>query len=134
MPRYRLRTLLIVIAVVAIPLARIAYLKQMARINRQAAEQLVNQLSDHTGSSEAEIQISVQKTAQSEDARKAQFSIPRNATSKMHFTLPNGHDAELTLDGTSREMWRRAVVHTIVAERYDRAVYRPWTLVKDSLE
>jgi hypothetical protein len=38
----------------------------------------------------------------------------------------------LVKDASTAEIWRQAAVHQVIANRYDRACYRPWTTVSES--
>jgi hypothetical protein len=118
--RYRLRTLLIVISVLAIVLARVAYLKRHRDFHRQEVQRLVTQL----------------VTFHKYDWREIERRV-----SDMAAEGPNEHGSEIGAElpweyGVSEyedmlANWKLSRQHQILANRYSRAIYRPWALVWD---
>jgi hypothetical protein len=130
--RYRLRTLLIVVTLVSIPLARIACLKRMAAMNRRSAEQYIEAIAGFQQNSHDDVQAAVELAVSHGEVPR--LSIPKNRFVKLEFSARNGGIGVINLDEAAMENWGKAIAHTIVADRYERAVYRPWTRVKETVE
>jgi hypothetical protein len=127
--RYSLRTLLIFTMIVGLILARIAYLKQMARVHRNAVAKLVVDLAALERDPPQETQSAVQFLAEGGSTVKVAVvgTVPRITV------LENERRNGVVIQhGASAIKWQRAVAHEIMAQRYDRAVYRPWTFVSES--
>jgi len=98
--RFRLRTLMTVVALLALGLARLAHLKQRRDFHRQEVKKLLPELSGLDGNIDYTAETVIVLT-----------------------TLP-----ELKVAAN----WHRARTHEILAQQYDYAIYRPWTVVGDA--
>jgi hypothetical protein len=130
--RYRLRTLLIVVTLASIPLARIAYLKRMAAMNRQSAEQYIEAIAGFQQNSHDDVRASVELAVSHREIPRLLISKDRSV--KLQFSAHDGGISVINLDGATMENWGKAIAHTIVADRYERAVYQPWTRVEETVE
>jgi hypothetical protein len=127
--RYRLRTLLILTLIAGLLFARIAYLKQKARAHRKVVANLVANLAVVERDPPEYIQAAVQFLASGGSTVKS--AVVR--TSPRITVLENGIGNGVVIQhGPSAAEWQRAAVHEVIADRYDRAVYRSWTLVSES--
>ena len=118
MPRYTLRTLLIVLAILGALFARIGYLKHKAESHRQKISKLVSRI--------VEAQENVAKGVTSEVIEHAvsiQLSDP---------ALWKKIREAQKQDTLRRDAWLYMSFHKIMADRYDRAVYRPWMPVSET--
>lgn len=120
MPRYRLRTLLILISVLAVVLARVAYLKRQRDFHRHEVNRLVAQLAAFQKNDSREIEQRVSDAA--EEGPSARGSWTGGYLSGQY----GSPEYENTLSN-----WHSARQHEILANRYSRAIYRPWELVWD---
>jgi hypothetical protein len=121
--RFRLRTLLIVVSILAAVLARVAYLKRQRDFHRQEVHRLVTQLASTPGSEgERVLARQVHELAAFGPAARGSW-IGSGA-------LPPGQDGSSEYESTMTA-WHEAKQHELLANRYSRAIYRPWTLVWD---
>src|SRR5882724_428396 len=118
--RYRLRTLLIVVSVFAVLLARVAYLKRQRDLHRREVQRLATQLTAFHNYNWRELEKRVG------DLAAAGPIAPRSYI---------GADLSVEYGSVEREdlltNWHLAHQHQILANRYSRAIYRPWALVWD---
>jgi hypothetical protein len=114
--RYRLRTLLIGTAALALPFARIGYLKQMAAFHRKQAEALISRAAKHDGHELEGVQYAVYSTLQLR---------PHVAIQAIR-EAPN--------DGSYWDCLCSAWSHEMIARKYDRATYRPWIWISETPE
>jgi hypothetical protein len=106
MPRYKLRTLLILMAIAAVPLARIAYLRRMADIHRQAASRFV---AGNGGLNLPEFRHGV--------GRLVAQGVPLASLNP---------DSMQVAETQPKATWQSAIYHEGMAIRYEDAVYMPW--------
>jgi hypothetical protein len=121
--RYRLRTLLIAVAIAGLPLARIAYLKQMANSHRRKVAELVQKLAT-TADGVHERQVSVKRLASRDTVLKIGW-IARSET-HVNIFLDNGGgpgSGAIVENENAVDDWCSAVFHEVMANRYDRASY-----------
>ncbi|HEY2415563.1 MAG TPA: hypothetical protein VGI40_25195 [Pirellulaceae bacterium] len=118
--RYRLRTLLIVIAVLAAVLARVAYLKRQRDFHRQEANRLATQIATFQNYDVRDIR---------EKVRHIGTFGPTARGSTIGADLPGKYGSPEYEDTLTN--WHLAHEHEILANRYSRAIYRPWALVWD---
>jgi len=120
MMRYRLRTLLIVVSLLAAVLARVAYLKRQHDFHRQEVQRLVTQLATfhHYDWYEMERRVS--------DMAAEGPMAPR---SYIGAELPREYGSSDFKDMLTN--WHLARQHQILANRYSRAIYHPCALVWD---
>lgn len=104
--RFRLRTLLIVLAAIAALLARIGYSQRMAAYHRREASSQIEKLA------------SVMK--RSTVLANVQLDIAEGLA---------WDRIRLLRDGSFRDSWAAAYYHTIMARRYKNTVCRPWRFV-----
>ncbi len=132
--RYRLRTLLIVVAIIGGPLARLAYLQQMARVHRHSVEALVPILCVSDRATPDEIHHYVSHMASGAPSRiKSQmvghpYVIGIGSTEAINLHSDAGRD-HLILDQSTLPEWKQAFAHEIIARRFDRAFFHPWQTV-----
>jgi hypothetical protein len=119
--RYRLRTLLIVVTVLAAVLARIAYLKRQRDFHRREVNRVVTQLATfhHYGGREIERRVS-------EIAAK---EGPNTRGIAIYADMPWEYSSSEYDDMFTN--WHLARQHQILANRYNQAIYCPWELVWD---
>jgi len=120
--RYRLRTLLIVLAVICVILARIAYVKEQRDFHRHEVQKLVSQLASIPGSeAERVLARQVHEIAASGPAARGSWigssGLPGECGSPEY---------ESTITA-----WYMVRQHEILVSRYDHALYRPWMRVWD---
>jgi hypothetical protein len=110
MMRYRLRTLLILIAIGGTLFARIGYLKRWVDFHRREAAIRITQIAKNCDRNSTEIAKALHDNVieQSRD-----WSDVR-ASSK---------------DGQGQDLNASAYYHEAMASRYERAIYRPWQSV-----
>jgi len=128
--RFRLRTLLILVAAVSVPFAWLAWLKQNANFHRRECAKLVGSVATTTGRSAEAIQMEMAVLAQcppvvtrwvrAVDADGTQWTIFRNGG---HTWLGKGK--------VNVHEFATAVYHSILAQRYTSAQFRPWILVSE---
>jgi hypothetical protein len=118
--RFRLRTLLIVIAVLAAVLARLAYLKRQRDFHRQEVNRLVTQLAAFHHYDWREIERRVRDIA---------ADGPNVRGSWVGADLPREYGRAEYEDWLTN--WHLARQHEILANRFSRAIYRPWAMVWD---
>jgi hypothetical protein len=121
--QFRLRTLLILLTFLGVLFARIGYLKRMASFHRQLAE--------------GRIAKTVDRAAAYPD------NVSRGADRKLIETTLRGeinHDPasrwkeirEASKTGAKRDAFTDLYFHLTMADRYERAIYRPWKLVSET--
>jgi hypothetical protein len=133
--RYSLRNLLVVITAVAIVFARVGYLKTLARLHRNKADALIAQIGDFRQNPRDYVATLIDDDASSGKAYKFRRSPGSIGSMKMTVSVRKGMPFKVVwLDETCLDAWEAAVIHKILAERYERAVYRPWTLVSEAIE
>lgn len=118
--RYRLRTLLIVVTVFSLVLARVSYLKHQRDYHRREVQKLIAQLSALGNYDQREMEWQVHSAA---------AAGPSARGSWVGGDLPGQYGSpeyENTLTA-----WHVASQHEILANRYSRAIYRPWAFVWD---
>jgi hypothetical protein len=138
MPRYKLRTLLVVMTLVGGPLARIGYLKRMADFHRQRDAQLVNQLTAEyfalrntfIGSQPVDQEL-IDATIQGQIDGELIIDVNVLRTDKpwtVYFAREEGnrlsHVRYCSEDEALR--WFTAAYHRRMAMRYEQAMFRPW--------
>jgi hypothetical protein len=130
MPRYRLRTLLILMAVAGVVFARVAYLKQWRDFHRREVAKLVESIRIAEGE-DRQIADSVNDFAIA--GRAIGFG---NDLTQTKFGITNGplvrwikDSRTLEKDFATFEIWERAIHHQALANCYDEAMYRPWRQV-----
>jgi hypothetical protein len=111
--QYRLRTLLIVVSLAGLLLARVAYLKHKADFHRGHAAALISSIAA--------------REQREEDA------VAYAVYSMIHLRPSVALQAirEAPHDGSYWDGICSAMSHELIARKYDKAVYRPWTLVAD---
>jgi hypothetical protein len=131
MLRFRLRTLLILMAVAEVVFARIAYLKQWRDFHKREVAKLVES-----------IRIAEGEDRQIADSVINDFAMAGrpigwgNDLTQTKVGITNGplvrwikDSTTLEKDFATFEIWRKAIHHQALANRYDEAMYRPWRQV-----
>jgi hypothetical protein len=119
--RFRLRTLMIAMAVLGVLLARIGYLKRMATFHRQLVEGRIAKTADRAAADPRNVGADrklIEITLRDE--------INRDPASKWNQI----RDASMT--GKKRDAFTDLYFHQTMADRYERAIYRPWRLVSET--
>jgi hypothetical protein len=127
--RYRLRTLMIVMVVCGLVFARVAYLKQMAIYHRQKAAALIPRLAASERYTISEAQDAVAFLAAGASRIKPRVGV--NYEGRYVNLESDAGRAHLVLVESNADDWQTVVTHEIMAQRYDHAVMRPWTLVSE---
>lgn len=126
--RYRLRTLLILMAIIGLALSRISHLKQKRNSHRQEVAKLVNEISTSERKSKKHIEDSIQKHATGDTT----LFFPRGTPERLPvYVIDNRNMAILAKDAATAELWSAAVFQQVLANRYDRAIFRPWLPVSE---
>ena len=135
--RYSLRTLLIVVAILGGPLARLGYLKQMARAHRRTIETLIPTLcvSDRGTPDEIRSQISFMASDASRLSSRVighPHVVGIGSTEVIDLESDAGRRHVIQNEVTLAE-WKQAIANEIVARRFDQAFFRPWQHVHGSV-
>jgi hypothetical protein len=123
MPRFKLRTLLIVLAIAGMVFARIAYLKRLGDFHHREVHRLIQAITKAEGgdnriaNSLNDFAIAGETIGTVSDSTRTKIGIH------------NSHFVRWVKDESSVELWRSAIYHQILANRYQAAMYRPWTVV-----
>jgi hypothetical protein len=116
--QFRLRTLLILLTILGVLFARIGYLKHKAESHRQRVSKLVSRIV------EAKENVARGVTSEViEHAVSVQLSDP---------ALWKKIGEAQKQDTLRSEAFLYICFHQIMADRYDRALYRPWTPVSET--
>jgi hypothetical protein len=116
--RYRLRTLLILLTLLAGLFARIGYLKNRAGYHRRQVSSTISRLITHP--------VNVENGITEEVMNRA----IRNATLDKASVWKQIRGAQAV--GFKGKDEAKLFFHEIMADRYERAVYRPWRLVPEA--
>jgi len=109
--RFRLRTLMIVLAIAGLLFARIGYLKRMATFHRGEASSRITQIAKNCDLNVTEVAKTVRKNV-SEQERDW------------------GDVRQSSKDGQGSDLNASAYFHEMMAERYERAILQPWQSVR----
>ena len=128
--RYRLRTLLVVVAMAGLLFARIGYLKRKAEFHRQACEDFVRGIAAVETASEKEIEESVGRLAaghkEVETRRLRIAGGPRQSITVLESRVGYGI---VIRNNQMADDWHRAIYHRVLAEKYDQALFSPWRMI-----
>jgi hypothetical protein len=124
--RYRLRTLLIVLAVASVVFARIAYLKQKRDFHAMEVAKLVEAIRVVEGD-DGQIMESIRQLAET-DTEVEKGTDP----SRTKVGVYNGLSVRWIKE-SEFETWKKAIRQQAIANRFQRAMYRPWTTVSEEL-
>jgi len=130
--RYSLRTLLILVTVLGVLFARVAYLKQSAISHRQKAAALVLRLVANERFTAAETQNFVLFLASGASRIKPRVLINHEGRAII-LESDVGREHLVQFEANTPD-WQAAVAHEIIAQRFERATLRPWNLVQDQVE
>jgi hypothetical protein len=119
--RYKLRTLLILLAFFGLVFARIGYLKHMGDSHREKAARLMRTmaLTDKGGQP---IALSHRFDADG----GVSIVLLRDGVEDPTTSL-----SDIAWGEMPAETWEKVMLHETLANRCDRAMYRPWTLVDE---
>jgi hypothetical protein len=136
--RYSLRTLLIVVTIIGGPLARIAYLKQMARFHRQSVQALVPILCVSERATPDEIHNSISFMARDASRIKSRIvghpHVVGIGSTEVIDIESNAGRSHIIQDKATLAEWKQAFAHEIIARRFDRAFFRPWQTVDSDFD
>jgi hypothetical protein len=128
--RYRLRTLLLFLAMAALLFARVGYLKRRAEFHRQASLNFVRGIAAAEWASEREIEESVGRLAAGHrevEVRRLRISSgPRQVVTILESRVGYG---VVIRNNQMADDWHEAVFHRVMAEKYDQAVFYPWKML-----
>jgi hypothetical protein len=129
--RFRLRTLLILMAVAGLLFTRIGYLKRMADFHRREVARIGGSISVAEREDEGQVAASIKELAEGDTEL-----VVGTMTDSLWMGRVGVYDKDMTgrlvKDAATAESWREAAVHQVIANRYDRACYRPWMTVSES--
>jgi hypothetical protein len=111
MLRYRLRTLMIVLALCGAIFARIGYIKRMAEFHRREATAGFSRLAREFGESPEQIVPMQVQAVRDCEGDPSTWQLIRESPSYYYVS---------------------ACYHQILADRYERAIYRPWQIVSQT--
>src|SRR5262245_48936440 len=123
--RYKLRTLLILLALAGMVLARIAYLKRCRDFHQQEVGRLIAAICEAEGADD-KVADSVGDLAQAGTT----VGTGSDATGTK-VGLHNAQFVRWIKDSSTIELWKNAIHHQVLADRYGAAIYRPWTFVSE---
>jgi hypothetical protein len=128
--RFRLRTLLIFMAVLGLPFTRIGYLKRMADFHRREVARLGKLISLAEQEDDALVAASIKQLAEGD----TELVVGDSTDSGLEEVGVFDKDmtGRLVKDVAAAKSWQEAAVHQVIANRYDRACYRPWMTVSES--
>ena len=127
MPRYKLRTLLILLAIVAMIFARVGYLNRMAAWHRHKAAEHLPLIAAAEGVTVRDAAQSIKHlTTSSSGVRTIVFEEPFQQMAVLEGMTGNGLVVQ---NKAALSHWDDAIKHSILAARFERATYRPWTIV-----
>jgi hypothetical protein len=131
--RYRLRTLLILMAIAGLLFARVAYLKRMGDVHRREIARLLPNIVAAEGENHETIAASIDQLAAGDTALvvgnlEVGPAQPRVGVYDKDMT------GRLVKDEATADAWREVVRHQVIANRYDRAMVRPWTVVSEATD
>jgi hypothetical protein len=129
--RYRLRTLLILMAFAGLVFARMGDLRKKAIAHRLAAANLIPAIATAEKERAQSVESSVQHLARSPKLK----TIVSKFHSREVIVLENGAgNGMLIQNNAALSNWRDAIRHSVLASEYERAVYRPWIIVSETAE
>lgn len=128
--RYRLRTLLIALAIAALLFARVGYLKRRAEFHRQAGEDFVRGIAAAAWASEPEIEECIGRLAaghsRPEIRRLRVEGGGRQAVTIVESRIGYG---VVIRNNQMADDWHRAIYHRVMAEKYEQACFYPWRMM-----
>jgi hypothetical protein len=124
--RYRLRTLLIVLTAAGVLLARIAYLKQERDWHAREVARLVGMIRIAEGE-DRQIMNSILQLAEADtDIQKG------TDPARTKVGVYNSQGVRW-IEDSAFPAWKEAIRQQAIANRFERAMYRPWTIVSTKL-
>jgi hypothetical protein len=123
--RYRLRTLLIVVTLISIPLGWIAWLKRIAAFHRREADRFstIIQAAERQDSDNAGSRVE----ALAANGSLTKWVVVKQDGGDIVTYLRNGNSMTYSYS-TAVNNWGKAVYHSVMAHRCEQALYRPWIL------
>ncbi len=123
--RFRLRTLMVVVTLCSVPLGWIAWLRQAAAFHRGESERFAAIIQSAETPDSGDPRGRIQLLAANASVTKC--VVVRQDDGEIVGFLKNGRTTTYA-HPTVTSAWRPAVYHSIMAARYEQAVYRPWIL------
>jgi hypothetical protein len=120
--RFSLRTLLIMVSVLAVALARVGYLKQQRDFHRQEVQKLLQQLAQAHKMREQDVAAQLPDIGRVGPLARGSWVTWNPSESR----TPGEAEYERII--TASHVAHR---HNLLAARFDRAIYRPWDFVWD---
>jgi hypothetical protein len=124
--RYTIRTLLILMTVAAIVCARMAYLRQKSAMHRRAATEILTRI-NHMSVAQARNALR-RLLAEGLPIQTIEVSSFETTVNALENRSGDGQIVEVN----RTDDWKRALHHEALAIRYEKAVYRPWHIVRES--
>jgi hypothetical protein len=127
--RYRLRTLLIVVTLVAFPLSWISWVRRTADFHRREVVKVAHYIAE---AEHASIDIIQEHIAILAHGRSVTKCVRVEIYGGRKLMLRNGGSQRHGPDVVDPNMWGKACFHAILAGRFDRAAFKPWTLIVET--
>lgn len=136
--RFRLRTLMILMAVAGAVFARVAYLKQWRDFHKREVAKLVESIRIAEGEHKQiadfvnDLAMAGRRIAWGRDLTQTKVLISNGKFVrwiKDCTTTVEIDSTTLEKDFAAFEIWENAIHHQALANRYDEAMYRPWRQV-----
>jgi hypothetical protein len=128
--RYRLRTLLVVLAIAGLLFARVGYLKRRAEFHRQAGEDFVRGIAAAEWASEREIEECIGRLAAGhsglETRRLRVEGGGRQGVTVVESRIGYGI---VIRNNQMADDWHKAIYHRVMAEKYEQACFYPWQML-----
>jgi hypothetical protein len=125
--RYRLRTLLILVTAVGMLLGWIAWLRHTAAFHRQESVRLAGMIAAIEGNPVDNVEERIRGLSAGGSVTK--WVRAANGEGETCTLLRNGRYTTYSDSATvDIEDWSKAVYQAMMGDRFDRALYRPWTL------
>jgi len=131
--RFRLRTLMILLGMAGVLFARVAYLKRLGDVHRREIDRLVPSILTAEGENREMIAAAIDQLAAGDTAL-----VVGNVVTWPSQTRVGVYDKDMTgrlvRDEATADVWREVVRHEVIANRYDRTMYRPWSMVSEATD
>jgi hypothetical protein len=131
--RYKRCTLLIVFALVGLWFARMGYLERLGDVHRREITRVLPRILNAERESPETITASIDKLAEGDTAL-----VVGNLEDFRSQSRIGVYDKDMTgrfvKDKSTAELWREVVAHQVIANRYDRAMFRPWSRVSEATD
>jgi hypothetical protein len=125
--RFRVRTLMIVVTVAGFYFGWVAYARKQATSHRQIAGAIAHRLAQTTRLfNDTEAMHRIQSLAAGRSVTRITYHEDLRRRGRVA-VIENGPNARVVSEETAVD-WRDAIHHAMLADAYDRAIYRPWVM------